>query len=60
MTYQQLQAMNSTTFSDESVSMSDLDEAERWAQAHGLGEDLYDPDGQNALGQLFGPGSADN
>jgi len=38
--------------------MSDLDEAQRWAQAHessiGIGEEAFDPDGEAAL-RLFGP-----
>lgn len=62
MTYQALQAMNSTNgFENSVVSMSDLDEAERWAQAHdgliGVGEDTYDPDGTRAATKLFGYGS---
>lgn len=62
MTYQQLQAMNSTyqSFSDQNTSMSDYNEWTRWMEAHGtageeLGEPVYDPDGDAASKQLFGP-----
>lgn len=61
MTFQNLEVMTSNPgYSTATVAnMSDLDEAQRWAEAHeqafGVGEDLYDPDGARANAQLFGP-----
>lgn len=60
MAFQALQVMNSTAGYEPTVaSMSDLDEAQRWAEAHdaqlGVGEDIYDPDGARAYAKLFGP-----
>lgn len=59
MEFQALQAMTTQTLTSETVGMSDLDEVERWAAAHGTsvdrGDMSYDPDGQDALSQLFGP-----
>lgn len=48
--------MTSQTSSEPAVvSMSDLEEAERWIENnHGLGEEIYDPDGFAAQQRLFG------
>jgi hypothetical protein len=63
MTFQNLEVMTSTLGSNpEVMSMSDLEEAERWMQAHGgiveTGEEIYDPDGYAAQQRLFGPNSS--
>lgn len=63
MTFQNLEVMTSTSTSSPGVmSMSDLDEAERWMEAHGgimaVGEEIYDPDGDTAQQRLFGPNSS--
>lgn len=60
MTFQQLEAMSqSTNLSSEIGSMSDFAEYQRWMESHGfteeLGEPVYDPDGDAAAQQLFGP-----
>lgn len=59
MTYQSLEASVSNPVF-QYASMSDLEEAERWAQTHdrlvGLGEEAYDSDAVDAL-KLFGPGN---
>jgi hypothetical protein len=60
MTFQNLEAMNSTHgySGPMTASMSDVEEALRYAQAHeesfGVGEELYDPDGARANAKLFG------
>src|SRR5687768_11028611 len=63
LTFQQLQVMTSQVSSEPGVvNMSDLDEAERWIDAHGgmaeVGEEVYDPDGFAAQQRLFGPNSS--
>jgi hypothetical protein len=59
MEFQALQAMTTQTSSSETTGMSDLDEVERWAAAQGVtldrGDMSYDPDGADALSQLYGP-----
>jgi hypothetical protein len=63
MTFQNLEVMTSASGSSPGVmSMSDLDEAERWMADHGgvmeVGEEIYDPDGYAATQRLFGPNSS--
>ena len=63
MTFQNLEVMTSGSPSNPDVmSMSDLEEAERWIAAHGgigeVGEEIYDPDGNAAQQRLFGPSSS--
>lgn len=57
MTYQALESSISNINYDV-ASMSDLDEAQRWAEAHGgligLGEEAYDTSAAESLG-VFGP-----
>jgi len=62
MTFQQLEMMNSnltSAYSVQDLSMSDVNEYQRWVEANGLGEELgeqvYDPDGAAAQQSLFGP-----
>lgn len=62
MEFQALETMNSATGFNQTVyGMSDVEEALRYQEAHGLtlgiGEESYDPDGARAAEQLFGAGS---
>ncbi len=58
MTYQALESSTSDIGVFDYASMSDLDEAARWAETHGasigLGEEAYDTDATDAL-RAFNP-----
>ncbi len=64
MTFQNLEAMTLGSASEPGVAnMSDLEEAERWIEAHGgimeIGEEIYDPDAfAEAPQRLFGSSSS--
>lgn len=58
--FQNLELMTSgSNIAPEVANMSDLEEAERFMEAHaglaGVGEDIYDSDGFNPAVRLFGP-----